>query len=67
MRFLLLMPKYIRAIQNNTTSQTKQVGKTPNFIEKSTSAGHISSFLNAIDTYIESRYTSYIEMRYIKA
>lgn len=51
------MPKYIRAIQNNTTSRTKRVGKTPNFIEKSTSAGHRSSFLNAIDIYIEPRYT----------
>ena len=61
------MPRQLRAIQNNTTSRTKRVGKTPNFIEKSTSAGHISSFLNAIDIYIEPRYTSYIEMRYIKA
>lgn len=61
------MPKYIRAIQNNTTSRTKRVGKTPNIIEKSTSAGHISSFLNAIDIYSEPRYISYIEMRYIKA
>ena len=61
------MPKCIRAIQNNTTSRTKRVGKTPNFIEKSTSAGHISSFLNAIDIYSEPRYISYIEMRYIKA
>lgn len=61
------MPKYIRAIQNNTTSRTKRVGKTPNFIEKSIHTGDISSFNNAIDTYIEPRYTSYIEMRYIKA
>ena len=31
--------------------------KTPNFIEKSIHIRDISSFNNAIDTYIEPRYT----------
>lgn len=31
--------------------------KTPSFIEKAIHTGDISSFHNAIDTYIEPRYT----------
>lgn len=45
MRFLLLMPKYIGALQKNRVIGQNELVKTPNFIEKSTSVWHISSFL----------------------
>jgi hypothetical protein len=62
-----LMPRHLRAIQNKKLNGQNELAKTPNFIEKSIHTGDISSFHNAIDTYIEPRYTLYIEMRYIKA